>query len=302
MNQYNITNLSILQKKKKNGQDSSLFLILLFQVCIVHALLIVIPYLYFSLDYLWTDPKPVVLKVGLVDSPKGNTTTKTTVNTPSSEDTQDFLDQFSDPAQPGKVPPVPPVDKPVEKPVVKPKVEPQKPQVTPPKEQPKTQERGYLTADQIIKSGKRSNNKEEIRKQQEAAAKAAQAAQDRKKALDDLKNAFSGGGKYGTKDPGLQGVLADQENREYENKLENYIRPKWKQPSKIQLGGDLPAITLYLTIEGNGMISSVKFDPCGNNAMDESVRALIEVLQRTPVPVPPKKQRLIIPVTLKIEN
>ena len=50
------------------------------------------------------------------------------------------------------------------------------------------------------------------------------------------------------------------------------------------------------------MISSVEFDQCGNNAMDESIRALIEVLKRTPVPVPPKKQRLIIPVTLKIEN
>lgn len=305
MSSFSANNTLLYRHGKNPGENPALFPFLLILVCGVHILFIVVPYLYFSLNHLWAEPEPIVLKVGLADLPKVENPSSR-VPLPQNQDTMeenlnDVLEDIPDPLLPDNAPP-PPKELPPPVPKIKPNPQqPPKPEKNPPKPVEKAVKKEYLTADQIKKSNKRVTRKNPDspkNSRQEAARETAN--RQKTEALKELRQAAEG--QYGTTDPGLQGILDDQENSEYENKLKNYIRPKWKQPSKIQLGGDLPAITLYLTIEGNGMISSVKFDPCGNNAMDESVRALIEVLKRTPVPVPPKKQRLIFHVTLNTKD
>ncbi len=293
MSSFSANNTLLYRHGKNPGENPALFPFLLILVCGVHILFIVVPYLYFSLNHLWAEPEPIVLKVGLADLPEVENPSSR-VPLPQNQDTMeenlnDVLEDIPDPLLPDNAPP-PPKELP-----------PPKPEKNPPKPVEKTVKKEYLTADQIKKSNKRVTRKNpdsEKNSRQEAARETAN--RQKAEALKELRQAAEG--QYGTTDPGLQGVLANREQEAYIQKLESYIEPKWNQPAGLQLDGKDLVIKLYITIEHNGMVSACSFTPTGNTAMDESVKALCELLKRSPVPAPPERKGMKIWIDLKVNS
>ena len=297
-------------------------------VLLLHVGVIAVPLIYSSLTDFFQDPPVIVMKVGLADLPLGDSPDAgAPADAPQevSEPEPVSVDDIPDPQHvadlPPDLPPPKPKDDPpqvkpkddpkatVKPPEVKPKDDP-KPKVTPPKTEqkkdpPKTS--NYLKPEDIIKP-KNTNTKTqaqidaENRMRKAAEDKAKADADARKRALEDLRAAASGTqqGRYGTTNPGQQGVLASAEMRAYYEQLNAFIRPKWNDvsPSSVELGGGVsnwPAVDLTISKKGE-VTKAVFVKPSGNKKIDDAVKALLTKL--TVVPAPP--QAAVIRVTLDI--
>ena len=153
----------------------------------------------------------------------------------------------------------------------------------------------YLSASEITKSGKRVSRQNQ---RQSPSTNTDSVGQNRTQGQQNPGRS----GRYGTKDPGLQGILDQQKRDEYYAQLKNFITPKWKQPSALQLNGEKPSAIIRLVIDGNGRIQTcVVKQRSGNTAMDESMAALVEVLKRSVVPVPPGGKTVEVEVVMEIK-
>ena len=297
-------------------------------VLMMHVGLIAVPLIYSSLtDYF--DPPLIVMKVGLADLPPGDSPDAgavADVPTPKSSEVEPVLDLPPDPQKVDDLPPIPPPPKvqnpppkpktdtktPVEEPPPKQKPDTSKPKVTPPKVEnpPKTQTKtdppksNLLKPEDIIKpkNTKTQAQIEAERRAREAAeARAKAEAEARRRAIADIRAAAgTQQGRYGTTDPGQQGILASREMRDYYETLTAYIRPKWNavSPSSVELSGKVANWpTIHLTIAKDGRITkAVIVKKSGNKAIDTAVEALLKDLNVAPVP----PQAATIPVTLEI--
>ena len=291
--------------------------IILFSVLLVHICIIAVPLIYTSLTEYF-DPPLVVMKVGLADLPLGDSPDAgqpAPADTPTSEPEPVSVDDIPDPhpvadLPPDLPPPPPKVETPPKtdvKPVTPPPKTETKPEVKqPPKTEPKKDPpKSTVLKPSEINVTRNTKTQAQIdaeRKAREAAeAKAKADAKARQDALNELRNAAaSQPGKFGTTDPGQDGILATKEMRDYYEQLNAFIRPKWNavSPSSIELGGKIsnwPVIEL--TIEKDGRIrSAAVVARSGNKKIDDAV----ELLRADLKVVPPPPQAVKIRVTLDI--
>ena len=288
-------------------------------VLLMHIALILIPLIYASLTEFF-DPPVIVMKVGLADLPLGDSPdagapADVPANT-SEPDPVVSVDDIPNPQQVADLPPdLPPPPKTDPKPDVtppKPK-DPPKQTVTPPKpkdppKQTKTETKdppksNILTADKItVKTNTKSQAQidAERRAREAAEAKAKADAKARQDLIADLRTTAGQQGRYGTTDPGQNGILATKEMRDYYEQLNAFIRPKWNavSPSSVELSGRIsnwPSIDL--TINKKGEVTKAVFvSQSGNKKIDDAVKVLLADLKV--VPAPP--QAATIRVTLDI--
>ena len=179
-------------------------------------------------------------------------------------------------------------------PKVEPKKDPPKSTILKPEDIIKTQK----TQAQIDAERKKQREAEEARRKAEAARKAAEDA--RKALIAGIQQDASQPGKFGTQNPGQDGVLLTKEMRAYYDQLVAFIQPKWNSvsPSAIELNGNIskwPAVDL--TIAKDGSIKKADFvSPSGNKKIDDAVKLLLADLKV--VPKPPEAG--VIRVTLDI--
>ena len=286
----------------------------LFCVLLVHIGIIAIPLIYSSLTEYF-DPPLIVMKVGLADLPLGDSPdagapADAPADSAVSEPDPVSVDDIPDPHQVADLPPdIPPPPPKVENPPPKPKTE-TKTNVMPPKtEQKKDPPKStLLKPEDIIKPKNTTKTQAQIeaeRRAREAAEARAKAdARARQDLIADIRNTASGSGqqqgRFGTTNPGQQGILATKEMRDYYEQLNAFIRPKWNavSPASTELSGKIASWpTIALTIAKDGRITKVVIvRKSGNKAIDAAVEALIADLKA--VPVPP--QAAVINVTLDI--
>ena len=302
---------------------------ILFGVLLMHFCVIAVPLIYASLTDFF-DPPVIVMKVGLADLPLGDSPDAGTVaaDVPSpkmSEPDPVSVDDIPDPQHVADLPPEPKIEPVVETPPVQTKVEPKvTPKVeTPPVQtkvepktdpkpktdsKPKTEQKKdppkstLLTADQIKKTNnaKTQAQLDAERKAREAAeAKAKADAKARQDAIAAIRDAAQQG-RYGTTDPGQEGILATKEMRAYYEQLVAFIRPKWNavSPSSVELDGKIsnwPSVDLTISKKGE-VTKAVVVSQSGNKAIDAAVKTLLADLKV--VPAPP--QAGVIRVTLDI--
>ena len=300
-------------------------------VLLMHIGVIAVPLIYSSLtDYF--DPPLIVMKVGLADLPLGDSPDAGAPADAVSAQTSEPEPVTELPPDPQKVddlppdipPPTPKVENPppkqktdtkvpVEEPPPKTKTD-TKTNVKPPKsDPPKTQTKQdpkpkTLLDSKQINVTQNTKTQAEIdaeRKAREAAeARAKAAAQARQQALADARSAAAGAvqGRFGTTNPGQEGVLASKEMRAYYEQLNIFIRPKWNavSPSSVELSGKVtnwPVINLTIAKDGR-ITNAVVAKKSGNKAIDAAVDALLATLRSAVAPAPP--QTAVIPVTLDI--
>lgn len=302
-------------------------------VLLMHVGLIAVPLIYSSLTDFF-EPPLIVMKVGLADLPLGDSPDAGAVADEPQLKTSEpepvvSVDDLPKVQKPDDLPPEivshppkvenPPKQKtdtkvPVEEPPPKTKTD-TKPKVTPPKTEqkkdpPKTQTKqdppksNLLKPEDIIKpkNTKTQAQIEAERRAREAAeAKAKADAKARQDAIADIRAAAgTQQGRFGTTNPGQDGILATREMRNYYEQLNAFIRPKWNavSPSTTELSGKVANWpTIHLTIAKDGRITkAVIVSKSGNKAIDAAVEILLADLKVAPVP----PQAATIPVTLEI--
>jgi len=298
-------------------------------VLLLHVALIAVPLIYSSLTEFF-DPPVIVMKVGLADLPLGDSPdagaaapADTSVAEPDPVSVDDIPDPKSVADLPPDLPPPPPKvetpPKPKDDPAPtvtppKPKDDPKQTVKPPPKTEtknpPKTEtknppkQNNLLKPEDIIKP-KNTRTQAQIdaeRRAREAAeARAKAEAEARQRAIADIRAAAgTQQGRYGTTNPGQEGILATKEMRDYYEQLNAYIRPKWSavSPSNIEIGGNISNWpTIDLTISKKGEVTNAVFvSQSGNKKIDDAVKQLLANLKV--VPAPP--QAATIRVTLDI--
>lgn len=89
-------------------------------------------------------------------------------------------------------------------------------------------------------------------------------------------------GKQDNRTPG--GGLTEAEEQ-FNRRAGMYLKNIWTQPPKSLLGSQLPEVTIELSIAADGRVIGRRITrPSGNPAMDQSVRNLLERLDRMPAP------------------
>ena len=107
-------------------------------------------------------------------------------------------------------------------------------------------------------------------------------------------NNFNPAVPLGTRDRGQQkgrqdnrtpgGGLTEAEEA-FNRRAGMYLKNIWTQPPKSLLGSQLPEVTIELSIAADGRVTGKRITrPSGNAAMDQSVRNLLERLDRMPAP------------------
>ena len=289
-------------------------------VLLMHVAIIAIPLIYSSLTDFF-NPPVIVMKVGLADLPLGDSpdagapadspATKTSEPEPVSIDDLPTPQKVADlpPDLPPKVDP-PPTTKPkTETPTVtqppKPKDDPkpvikQTPKTEPKKDPPKS----TILKPEDIKVTRNTKTQAQLdaeRKAREAAeAKAKADAKARQDLIADIRATAGQQGRFGTTNPGQEGILATKEMRAYYEQLNAFIRPKWNavSPSSVELSGKVanwPSVDLTISKDGR-VTKAVVVSKSGNKAIDAAVDALLADLKV--VPAPP--QAGVIRVTLDI--
>ena len=297
---------------------------------LTHVALIAVPLIYSSLTEFF-DPPVIVMKVGLADLPLGDSPDAGAVapaDASVSEPDPVFVDDIPDPKSvadlppdlpppPPKVetPPTPKTETKVETPPPKPKDEPKQTVKPPPKTEqkkdpPKTEQKkdppksNLLKPEDIIKPKNTKTQAQidaERRAREAAEARAKAEAEARQRAIADIRAAAgTQQGRYGTTNPGQEGILATKEMRDYYEQLNAFIRPKWNavSPSSIELGGNIsnwPSIDLTISKKGE-VTNAVFVSQSGNKKIDDAVKQLLANLKV--VPAPP--QAATIRVTLDI--
>lgn len=289
--------------------------IILFSVLLVHICIVVVP-LIFSMLTEYFDPPLIVMKVGLVDLPLGDSPDAGQPAPVASESEPDpvSVDDIPDPHQIPDLPPEPKVEPKKTEPAP-PKTEPKKTEPAPPKTEPKKDvpktepkkdapKSNLLKPEDIIKpkNTKTQAQLDAERKAREAAEKARQDAEKaRQQAIADIRQAAgSKPGTFGTQNPGQEGILATKEMRDYYEQLNAYIRPKWNavSPSSIELSGKIsnwPVVELTISKKGE-VTSPVFVSPSGNKKIDDAVKLLLADLKVVPVPPQAAKIRVTLDI------
>ena len=278
-------------------------------VLLMHVALIAIPLIYSSLTDFF-NPPVIVMKVGLADLPLGDSPDAgAPADTPAqktSEPDSVSMDNIPTPQKVADLPPdLPPkVDPP---PTTKPKTEtptitqPPKPKDDPKpvvKQTPKTEPKkdppkSTILKPEDIKVTRNTKTQAQLdaeRKAREAAeAKAKADAKARQDLIADIRAAAGGQqGRYGTPNPGQDGILATKEMRDYYDQLVAFIRPKWNavSPSSVELSGKIsnwPSVDL--TINKKGEVTKAVFvSQSGNKVIDDAVKTLLADLKVVPAP------------------
>jgi len=302
-------------------------------VLMFHVAILIVPLIFAALSDYFEQPPVFVMKVGMADLPLGDA--PDAGQPPATETEPDPVvpkaDDFPDPAKVDPLPDLPPPPK-IETPPPTPKVEqkkdppktetkkdpPKEQKKDPPKEQkkdpPKTETKKdppkstLLKPEDIVKTQKTQAQIDAERKVKQEAEEKRRKAEAARKAAEDARKALIAGiqqdasqpGKFGTQNPGQDGVLLTKEMRAYYDQLVAFIQPKWNNvsPSAIELSGSIskwPAVDL--TIAKDGSISKAVFvSPSGNKKIDDAVKLLLADLKV--VPKPPEAG--VIRVTLDI--
>jgi TonB family protein len=86
---------------------------------------------------------------------------------------------------------------------------------------------------------------------------------------------------------------------DYYDTVSSYLYRLWKQPSKAELKGLRPSVTITMSVSGNGSVRSARISSrSGNQPMDRSVSELLGRLKI--IPAPPDGREIEISVTLVI--
>ena len=250
-------------------------------ICAHLMVFVIIPLVLLGVDLLVPEEPPlVVMKVGLVDLPEGD-----------SPDAPVNGEQQPIPEPPAPEPPKPEPPKPVPAPP-KPKQKP-----VPPK--PK-----YLTAADILKQRNKNRGKtvtiknKDNRKQQQQDHAAQQAYAKQLAEYNRARQALqSARGRFGSPDAGLKGILATAEDRAYYAKLKAFVDARFVQPSDALLDGRKPVVQVQITIGKDGSLAGWNVtSPSDVQAMNDAVAALKEKLQTMPVP----PRAMTIPFTFRV--
>ena len=288
--------------------------IILFSVLLVHICIIIVPLIYASLTEFF-DPPLIVMKVGLADLPLGDSPDagQPAPASKTSEPDPVSVDDIPVPQKPDPLPPEPKIEPKKTEPAPQ-KTEPKKtepaPQKTEPKKDPpKTEPKkdppksNLLKPEDIIKP-KNTRTQAQIdaeRKAREAAeAKAKADAKARQELIAGIQNDASQPGKFGTTNPGQEGILATKEMREYYEQLNAFIRPKWNavSPSSIELSGKIsnwPVVELTISRKGE-VTASIFVSQSGNKKIDDAVKLLLADLKVVPVPPQAAKIRVTLDI------
>ena len=278
-------------------------------VLIMHATAVVAPFIYFSVKGLIQSPDeipPAAVRVTLASGdslllPPDSVASGETMETPEPLDETPPSPPPPAPVQPEQVKTIP--EEPVKQPVPPPPTPKQETKTADKKTvketkpvktanvKPAPQKPSVLTAEQIKKGGRtivkntnrsNSNTKTNSKSSNSSAAKT----------LADIRG-LMGNSKGTFGDPDSDSRAGDR----YLTKLKAFVEPRWREPSETQLGGKKPSVTIELTIDAQGRVTSKRITAAsGVDAMDASVNALLAGLNT--VPVPPKT--LTIPITLRV--
>ena len=250
-------------------------------ICAHLMVFVIVPLVLLGVDLLVPEEPPlVVMKVGLVDLPEGD-----------SPDAPVNGEQQPIPEPPAPEPPKPEPPKPVPAPP-KPKQKP-----VPPK--PK-----YLTAADILKQRNKNRGKtvtiknKDNRKQQQQDHAAQQAYAKQLAEYNRARQALqSARGRFGSPDAGLKGILATAEDRAYYAKLKAFVDARFVQPSDALLDGRKPVVQVQITIGKDGSLAGWNVtSPSDVQAMNDAVAALKEKLRTMPVP----PRAMTIPFTFRV--
>ena len=274
-------------------------------VLMFHVGILIVPLIFAALSDYFIDPPVFVMKVGMADLPLGDSPEAGPPPAPQTDPDPVVpkADDFPDPTHVDPLPDLPPP----------PKIETPPPPKTEKKDPPKEQKKDppkstLLKPEDIVKTQKTQAQIDAERKKQREAEEARRKAEAARKAAEDARKALISGmqqdasqpGKFGTQNPGQNGVLLTKEMRAYYDQLVAFIQPKWNNvsPSAIELNGNIskwPAVDL--TIAKDGSISKAVFvSPSGNKKIDDAVNLLLADLKV--VPKPPEAG--VIRVTLDI--
>lgn len=294
-------------------------------VLTAHALLIVVPLAWLHISRL-LDPPKIVMKVGLVDLPEGNSLDVPKDQTGKPGKAAAAAEPEPPVPEPEPPAPEPPAPEPVPKvePAPTPKVETppppppptpvketpkvkQPPKVEPKKVEPKVKEEPkkpkYLRPEDIKKTGKRVKTDKPDPKA-EAKRKAAEqaradaerrAAETRRQVAADARNA--GKATYGSIAGGEKGIPATKEYYDYIDELKRTVEQRWNQPNSVELEGKRPEAKFTLTIRKDGTVEKAEFVRTGIQPMDQSLENLRSRLKA----VPPPPQAMTVDVTLRVK-
>ena len=93
------------------------------------------------------------------------------------------------------------------------------------------------------------------------------------------------GQKRGKQDNRTPGGGLTEADEQFNRRAGMYLKNIWTQPPKSLLGSQLPEVTIELSIAADGRVIGKRITrPSGIPAMDQSVRNLLERLDRMPVP------------------
>ncbi len=272
-------------------------------VVIAHlAVFLLLPLTVWAVSLLDEEEPPlIVMKVGLVDLPEGDSLTAPEDGVKLPDPPPPAPPEQAETVKPDPVPPEPePLPTPPKPknnphpapPEAKEKPKPKPKQNTKPKWKPRTN---------ITRTGRRFTEESkpsaaDQKKQQQAA----RAAQERQRLINEMMQASAGAGKYGHIDGGLKGMLADAaERREYFDKLYKYIDARFHQPSDALLQGQKPSVTVEISIGADGALLGWKVTkPSKIPAMNDAVDAVKVKIQT--LPKPPRAMR--VPITFRITD
>ena len=270
-------------------------------ICAHLMVFVIVPLVLLGVDLLVPEEPPlVVMKVGLVDLPEGDSP-----DAPVNGEQQPIPEPPA-PEPPAPEPPKPEPPKPEPPKPEPPKPEPPKPVPAPPKpkQKPVPPKPKYLTAADILKQRNKNRGKtvtiknKDNRKQQQQDHAAQQAYAKQLAEYNRARQALqSARGRFGSPDAGLKGILATAEDRAYYAKLKAFVDARFVQPSDALLDGRKPVVQVQITIGKDGSLAGWNVtSPSDVQAMNDAVAALKEKLRTMPVP----PRAMTIPFTFRV--
>ena len=270
-------------------------------ICAHLMVFVIVPLVLLGVDLLVPEEPPlVVMKVGLVDLPEGDSP-----DAPVNGEQQPIPEPPA-PEPPAPEPPAPEPPKPEPPKPEPPKPEPPKPVPAPPKpkQKPVPPKPKYLTAADILKQRNKNRGKtvtiknKDNRKQQQQDHAAQQAYAKQLAEYNRAQQALqSARGRFGSPDAGLKGILATAEDRAYYAKLKAFVDARFVQPSDALLDGRKPVVQVQITIGKDGSLTGWNVtSPSDVQAMNDAVAALKEKLRTMPVP----PRAMTIPFTFRV--
>ena len=275
-------------------------------ICAHLMVFVIVPLVLLGVDLLVPEEPPlVVMKVGLVDLPEGDSP-DAPVNGEQQPIPEPPAPEPPAPEPPAPEPPAPEPPAPEPPKPEPPKPEPPKPVPAPPKpkQKPVPPKPKYLTAADILKQRNKNRGKtvtiknKDNRKQQQQDHAAQQAYAKQLAEYNRARQALqSARGRFGSPDAGLKGILATAEDRAYYAKLKAFVDARFVQPSDALLDGRKPVVQVQITIGKDGSLAGWNVtSPSDVQAMNDAVAALKEKLRTMPVP----PRAMTIPFTFRV--